>query len=81
MKQEPVAALPLIQEAASGADAEVVGRAVAVSAEHGIGKMKKSLLKEMYDPREIDQMVEVKRCFDPDFLLNAGNIFDAPQAT
>jgi D-lactate dehydrogenase (cytochrome) len=52
-----------------------------VSAEHGIGKMKKALLKEMYSPGEIDQMAEVKRCFDPAFLLNPGNIFDPPQAT
>ena len=52
-----------------------------VSAEHGIGKIKKPLLKEMYRPQDVEQMVEVKRCFDPDFLLSPGNIFDAPSAT
>ena len=47
-----------------------------VSAEHGIGRMKKALLKEMYSEKDINQMMELKRCFDPD-LLNPGDIFDA----
>ena len=47
-----------------------------VSAEHGIGKTKKAMLKELYSEDEINQMIELKRCFDPDCLLNRGDVFD-----
>ncbi len=46
-----------------------------VSAEHGIGKLKVSLLQEMYGEEGIRQMREVKRAFDPGFRLNRGNLF------
>ncbi len=47
-----------------------------VSAEHGIGKMKKSYLIEMYGQGNINKMVELKKKFDPNFILGRGNIFD-----
>lgn len=47
-----------------------------VSAEHGIGKIKKDYLKMMYGQEGIGAMREVKRCFDPDFRLGRGNVFD-----
>jgi D-lactate dehydrogenase (cytochrome) len=46
-----------------------------VSAEHGIGKMKKKFLELMYRPDQIDEMRAVKLAFDPEGLLNPGNIF------
>ena len=46
-----------------------------VSAEHGIGKIKHAYLKEMYGQAGIDEMVRVKRNFDPQWILNRGNIF------
>jgi D-lactate dehydrogenase (cytochrome) len=46
-----------------------------VSAEHGIGKMKKKFLEMMYSPDQIDEMRAVKLAFDPAGLLNPGNIF------
>jgi len=46
-----------------------------VSAEHGIGKMKTKFLEMMYRPAQIDEMRAVKLAFDPDRLLNPGNIF------
>ena len=55
------------------------GKAVAlggtVSAEHGIGKIKKKYLKLLYKRDQIEQMVSLKRAFDPGGLLNDGNIF------
>ena len=48
-----------------------------VSAEHGIGKLKKELLKIMYGVSGIDAMRAVKRVFDPQMLLNRGNLFDS----
>ncbi|MDI6774221.1 MAG: FAD-binding oxidoreductase [Verrucomicrobiota bacterium] len=49
-----------------------------VSAEHGIGKLKTALLREMCGEAGIAQMLAVKRLLDPDLLLNRGNLF-APQ--
>ncbi len=47
-----------------------------VSAEHGIGKIKKPYLKLMYNQEEIKQMAALKKYFDPDCLLGLDNIFD-----
>jgi len=46
-----------------------------VSAEHGIGKFKVVLLREMLGEEGIRQMRDVKRVFDPSGLLNQGNLF------
>ena len=46
-----------------------------VSAEHGIGKLKVALLQEMYGSNGIAQMKAVKQLFDPDNILNRGNLF------
>ena len=46
-----------------------------VSAEHGIGKLKTSLLLEMYGLKGITEMKELKTLFDPDMRLNRGNLF------
>lgn len=47
-----------------------------VSAEHGIGKLKKEYLKLMYGEEGIEEMRKVKRYLDPKNLLNTGNLFD-----
>lgn len=47
-----------------------------VSAEHGIGKIKKPYLKIMYKESEIKEMAAVKKHFDPYCLLGLDNIFD-----
>jgi len=46
-----------------------------VSAEHGIGKFKVALLREMLGDQVLEQMRELKRVFDPDAILNKGNLF------
>ena len=48
-----------------------------VSAEHGIGKLKKKYLKVMMGERYLNEMAELKRAFDPNGILNSGNMFDA----
>jgi len=54
---------------------EVIRKGGTISAEHGIGKLKTELLAEMYGENGIEQMQSVKRLFDPDNILNRGNIF------
>jgi FAD/FMN-containing dehydrogenase len=46
-----------------------------VSAEHGIGLLKKHLLKYTRTETEIALMQEMKKTFDPKNLLNPGKIF------
>jgi D-lactate dehydrogenase (cytochrome) len=46
-----------------------------VSAEHGIGKMKIKFLKLMFSPGQMAEMRALKMAFDPQGLLNPGNIF------
>ncbi|MCK4810071.1 MAG: FAD-binding oxidoreductase [Candidatus Omnitrophica bacterium] len=47
-----------------------------VSAEHGIGKLKKEYLELMYGKEHITEMIRLKKYFDPYFFLGRGNIFD-----
>ena len=47
-----------------------------VSAEHGIGLLKKPWLGWTRSPEEIAQMRAVKRALDPENLFNPGKIFD-----
>ncbi len=45
-----------------------------ISAEHGIGKMKKEYLHIQYPKKSIDEMKAIKRALDPHHLLNPGNV-------
>jgi D-lactate dehydrogenase (cytochrome) len=47
-----------------------------VSAEHGIGKLKRKYLAAMMGERYLNEMAEVKKAFDPMGILGRGNIFD-----
>lgn len=49
----------------------------AVSAEHGVGKLKASFLTVMYGQAHIDEMAALKYTLDPQGLLGAGNLFAA----
>ncbi|GAB4312320.1 MAG: hypothetical protein Kow0069_13060 [Promethearchaeota archaeon] len=55
-----------------------VGLGGTVSAEHGVGKLKKEFLRLMFTAEEVEQMVRLKAAFDPAFLLNRGNVIDPP---
>src|SRR6266478_7895230 len=56
-----------------------IRRAVAVggtiSAEHGIGKLKREYLRELYSEEQLREMAALKRAFDPAGILGRGNIF------
>ncbi|MGB2753357.1 MAG: FAD-binding oxidoreductase [Pyrinomonadaceae bacterium] len=47
-----------------------------ISAEHGIGKLKRKYLAAMMGERYLNEMAEIKRAFDPKGILGRGNMFD-----
>jgi glycolate oxidase subunit GlcD len=47
-----------------------------ISAEHGVGLVKKPYLQHTRSKEEIALMKQIKRVFDPDLILNPGKIFD-----
>ncbi len=55
--------------------AEVSRMGGAVSAEHGVGKLKAPFLEVMYGAEFIGQMAELKATFDPLWMLGRGNLF------
>jgi len=46
-----------------------------VSAEHGIGKLKRDYLRALYGDEHLREMAALKRAFDPACILGRGNIF------
>lgn len=46
-----------------------------ISAEHGIGKLKRDYLRLLYSEQHLREMAAVKRVFDPEGILGRGNIF------
>ena len=54
--------------------AVVARHAGSISAEHGIGVLKRALLKQVKDPVALDLMRAVKRALDPRGLLNPGKV-------
>lgn len=49
-----------------------------VSAEHGIGKLKRPFLKVMYGEAGLQEMAAVKQVLDPKWILNPGNMIPKP---
>ena len=47
-----------------------------ISAEHGIGVLKRGLLKTVKEPVELEMMRRIKQAFDPDNILSPGRILD-----
>ncbi len=71
-------------EAEAESARHIYGRCVAqaimlggtVSAEHGIGKLKRKYLSAMMGERYLNEMAEIKRALDPNGILGRGNVFD-----
>ncbi|MDQ3906955.1 MAG: FAD-binding oxidoreductase [Acidobacteriota bacterium] len=59
--------------------AEFIRRAVGlggtISAEHGVGKIKREYLRALYGERHLREMALLKRAFDPACILGRGNMF------
>ena len=48
----------------------------AVSAEHGVGKIKRDFLIKMYGAEHVKEMAKLKKQLDPDGMFGRGNLFD-----
>lgn len=46
-----------------------------ISAEHGLGQLKRDMILRYKSPLEMDMMRAVKHLFDPRGLMNPGKIF------
>ncbi|WP_307831228.1 FAD-binding and (Fe-S)-binding domain-containing protein [Nucisporomicrobium flavum] len=54
----------------------VVSYGGSLSGEHGDGRARSELLTRMYSPAAMDLFRQIKHTFDPDGLLNPGNLVD-----
>jgi len=70
--QEMKQGLSLYREFAT----KVVDLGGTISAEHGVGKIKKEFLSIMFSDENLKQMEAVKIALDPGLMLNPGNILD-----
>ncbi len=61
-------------EVAGAVNAIVLELGGSISAEHGIGRMKRDLLREVKSPVEIELMRNIKDAFDPLGILNPGKV-------
>jgi D-lactate dehydrogenase (cytochrome) len=52
-----------------------VERGGTISAEHGIGKIKRDYLRILYTDEHLREMAALKKAFDPSCILGRGNIF------
>jgi D-lactate dehydrogenase (cytochrome) len=46
-----------------------------LSAEHGVGKLKRDYLRLFYSDAQLREMASLKRALDPNGILGRGNIF------
>ena len=54
----------------------IVSNDGSVSGEHGIGKIKKDMLKIMFSKSDLDEMKKLKKILDPKSLINLGTFLD-----
>lgn len=57
--------------------AQVIAWGGSISAEHGIGKLKRDLFRQMVGDAALAQMRALKHLFDPDGLLNPGTLIES----
>ena len=56
--------------------AQIIAWGGSISAEHGIGKLKRDLFRQMAGDTALGQMRDLKKLFDPELLLNPGTLLE-----
>ena len=56
--------------------AQIIAWGGSISAEHGIGKLKRDLFRQMAGDAALGQMRDLKKLFDPALLLNPGTLLE-----
>ncbi len=64
------------QAAYERAIAQVLQWEGTISAEHGVGKLKKRYLQQMFGTEVLEHFRRIKRILDPDWLINRGTMID-----
>jgi FAD/FMN-containing dehydrogenase len=57
----------------------VIAMEGSVSAEHGVGRLKRDLVARAKSPVEIEMMRTLKRAFDPNGIMNPGKVVQVPK--
>ena len=58
--------------------AQIIQWGGSISAEHGIGKIKRDLFRQMAGDDSLSRMRDLKHLFDPDWILNPGTLLETP---
>jgi FAD/FMN-containing dehydrogenase len=45
-----------------------------ISAEHGVGQLKREIIRDFKDPLELELMRNIKQALDPQGLMNPGKV-------
>lgn len=69
---------PLIAAVTSAVHAAALACGGTISAEHGIGQLKRAAMSGIKSAVELDLMAAVKRALDPDGLMNPGKLLPMP---
>jgi glycolate oxidase len=67
-----------IEQAQRDLYSETINLGGKITAEHGIGLLRKPFLSMNLDPCQIELLKRLKKAFDPKNILNPGKIFDLP---
>jgi glycolate oxidase len=67
-----------IEQAQRDLYSETINLGGKITAEHGIGLLRKPFLSMNLDPYQIELLKRLKKAFDPKNILNPGKIFDLP---
>ncbi|BES64097.1 FAD-binding oxidoreductase [Gottschalkiaceae bacterium SANA] len=58
-------------------ESQVIAWRGTITAEHGVGRTKRSAFQRMYSSKDVQIMKSIKERFDPEGIFNPGVIFDA----
>jgi FAD/FMN-containing dehydrogenase/Fe-S oxidoreductase len=78
INQKDAASLAMMQSILEGTAELIAAHGGALSGEHGAGRARSAFTRQIYGPRLYEAFRELKTIFDPDHLMNPGNLVEAP---